>query len=260
MMKWVPPLAVCALALSLSWQFGASGQSKDVIVESMDSAVQIRAQRADGKRRAASGVALTAEPDGRSLILTAAHLLVPAIDQQVSVTTPADQTPLRARILAIDEETDVAILEVDDLRITPANLQIGARLGDPVWVVSFPWGRRGTLVGGAVSQIAHTGQASSMPLHGPVGLIDAAVGYGTSGGGVFDKTTGHLLGIVRGYRTAKLRLPGESGDSLEFPIAGETTVIPTSRIFCVLRAAGLTSRLRSDLGQPANSGLGCPSA
>ena len=59
-----------------------------------------------------------------------------------------------------------------------------ARLGDNVWVVSFPWGRRGTVVNGFVSQITDAWSSVPLPLEGPAGLIDAAVSYGTSGGGV----------------------------------------------------------------------------
>jgi hypothetical protein len=43
------------------------------------------------------------------------------------------------------------------------------------------------------------------------------------------------VGIVRSYRTAKLSLPGTPAQSLELPIAGETTVVPVSEILCVLR-------------------------
>ena len=51
------------------------------------------------------------------------------------------------------------------------------------------------------------------------------------------------VGIVRGYRTAKLSFPGGGDESLNVPIAGETTVIPTSRILCVLQTAKLADRL-----------------
>ena len=94
-----------------------------------------------------------------------------------------------------------------------------------------------------VSQIASADDGDLLPFEGPVGLIDAAVSYGTSGGGVFDGESGRLVGIVRGYRTAKLAMPGNDAAPLEFPIAGETTVIPTSDILCLLRRAGLADRL-----------------
>jgi hypothetical protein len=94
------------------------------------------------------------------------------------------------------------------------------------------------VVNGAVSQIA--AQASiedPLSISGPVGLVDATVSYGMSGGGVFDKRTGRLVGLVRGYRTAHLALSSQESP-LKLPIAGETTVISTRDIVCFLRSIG----------------------
>ena len=96
-------------------------------------------------------------------------------------------------------------------------------------------------VNGVVSQIA--GDGPVVPIEGSVALIDAVVGYGTSGGGVFDDRTGSLIGIVRGYRTARLSLSGDEAQTLDLPIAGETTVIPTRDIVCFLQSNGLADRL-----------------
>ena len=202
--------------------------------------MQLHADREGGVRRWGSGVAFSRDGVRRTLILTAAHLVAPAVSQRVYVTLPGG-APAEAAILAVDEKADVAVLAVEDLAVTPIALQETARLGDNVWVVSFPWGRRGTVVSGVVSQIAAAENTdTSLPISGPVSLIDAAVSYGTSGGGVFDARTGQLVGIVRGYRTAKLSLPGAPAQSLDLPIAGETTVISTTTIRCLVapHAAG----------------------
>ncbi|MGH6959402.1 MAG: S1 family peptidase [Dongiaceae bacterium] len=212
--------------------------SGDVIARSLGSAVQLFAEREGGAQRTGSGVALAIGGDGRTFILTAGHVLAPQVAQTVYVSRPGSDARAEATILALDAEADIAILETGPLDVTPVRLQTAARLGDAVWVVSFPWGGRGTLVGGAVSQVGAAGD-KSFPLDGPVGLIDAAVSYGTSGGGVFDARSGQLVGIVRGYRTAKLALPGTPVQNLEFPIAGETTVVPVSAILCLLARAQL---------------------
>jgi S1-C subfamily serine protease len=212
---------------------------EDVIAGSLASSVQLFAEREGGARRAGSGVVLAVEPEGRALILTAGHLLDPAAEQAVFVNMPGRDGKVEAQLLALNTDLDVAILQVTDLRAVPVRLKPHARLGDKVWVVSFPWGRRGTLVTGVVSQIADRNTQSLLPVEGPVGLIDAAVSYGTSGGGVFDGRTGRLIGIVRGYRTARLSLPGSDAGSLEFPIAGETTVIPTAELLCMLQSSDL---------------------
>jgi S1-C subfamily serine protease len=219
-------------------------QPEDVIAQSLAASIQLYTEREGGVQRWASGVAV-ASGEGRALILTAAHLLVPQTAQTIYAITPGDGTRVKARVLGLDETSDVAILEATLGDVAPVTLQAGARLGDTVWVVSFPWGRRGTVVSGVVSQIIAKEADSRIPVSGPVGLIDAAVSYGTSGGGVFDARTGQLVGLVRGYRTARLALPGTPEQTLDIPIAGETTVIPTSAIRCVVA--------RTEIDEPVKS-------
>ena len=57
------------------------------------------------------------------------------------------------------------------------------------------------------------------------------MGYGSSGGGVFQVRTGRLLGIVEGYRTAtvSLKLAGEPY-SFQVPMPGETFVVRAAEI------------------------------
>ena len=242
-MKWFSLLLVGALALSACDQPQVSSNPSNVIAESLASSVQLFTEREDGKRRAGSGVVLSVEADGRALILTASHLVEPLTEQTIFVQSTDDVERFEARIVSVDSELDVAVLEANGLKVRPVRLKTSARLGDNVWVVSFPWGRRGTVVNGFVSQITDAWSSAPLPIEGPAGLIDAAVSYGTSGGGVFDSRTGQLIGIVRGYRTARLQLPGPEAGSLELPIAGETTVIPSYEILCLLNAAKLEGRV-----------------
>ncbi|MCG8361152.1 MAG: serine protease [Kiloniellales bacterium] len=245
-------VAACSVAgpsNQTAWQDRAEPQ--DIIAESLASSVQLFAQREVG-RRAGSGVVLDVD-DGRALVLTAGHLLVPGAEQSVVAIAPGSGARLEASLLLLDEAADIALFEVEGLAAPPVRLKEEARLGDPVWVVSFPWGRRGTFVTGVVSQIADRDGRPGIPIAGPVGLIDAAVSYGTSGGGVFDARSGRLLGIVRGYRTAKITLPGGDAGKLEFPIAGETTVIPTTEILCRLGDAGLETNTALPLAEGATA-------
>jgi len=236
--------AVATALMFLAVGFGQAESTRpanDVIARSLASSVQLFTEREGGTRRSASGVVLSVDADGTMIILTAGHLLSPLIAQTVYVALPGRDERVEASILALDAEADIAVLEARDIAATPVEIQTTAHLGDDVWVVSFPWGQRGTVVGGRVSQVTGTG-ANAFPVEGPVGLIDAAVSYGTSGGGVFDAENGNLVGIVRGYRTARLALPGMPAQSLEFPIAGETTVVPTMQILCTLEQKSLTAR------------------
>lgn len=238
-------LAVFALSLTnVTLPAQSTATPEDVISHSLSASIQLYAEREGGVHRWASGVAVGGA-DGQTLILTAAHLLVPQVPQTVFAIVPGSEARIEARILSVDEQADVAILSADLNEVAPVALQAGARLGDHVWVVSFPWGRRGTIVSGVVSQIVTGDTENLLPVSGPVGLIDAAVSYGTSGGGVFDAQTGRLVGLVRGYRTAKLALPGTPAQTLDIPIAGETTVIPTSAIRCLVSRTELDARTKS---------------
>jgi S1-C subfamily serine protease len=108
------------------------------------------------------------------------------------------------------------------------------KLGDEVWVVAYPFGRRRTIVSGVVSQIsASAGEAA---VEGPARMVDASVSYGASGGGVFDAPTGALVGIIESYRTARMTT-GESR-TIEVPVPGETTLISAESVVQFVQAAG----------------------
>ena len=225
---------------------GADGRSDaaerrtEIIATSLAGTVQLFTEREDGGRRAGSAVVVAVEPDtGRTLILTTAHLLKPMVAQSVYAARPLRGDRVPAEVLALDLDADLALLSASGLSLSPIELQPSSTLGDGVWVVAFPWGRARTVVNGAVSQIVwRAGRHDRVPTAGPVRLIDASVSYGMSGGGVFDQATGGLAGIVRGYRTAELALSGASDSSLKLPIAGETTVIPSTEIGCFLGRHG----------------------
>ena len=255
MRRLVPLLA--ALALIGCGRGDPPPSRAIVIAAAVASSVQLFTLR-DQARRAGSAVVLAVdEQTGRPLLLTSAHLLTPLVEQEVRMAVRGGGEPMPATLLALDQETDLALLEVSATGLRPAAMQPMAKLGDGVWVIAFPWGRERTLVQGVVSQIdeedldvsrAH----ASAPIEGPVRLIDASVSYGMSGGGVFDAASGRLVGIVRGYRSAQLRIPG--GAPLSLPVAGETTVVPAPAILCFLVAQGYVDRI--DLLPPSQGG-GC---
>jgi serine protease Do len=68
---------------------------------------------------------------------------------------------------------------------------------------------------------------------------DAPVGYGASGGGVFSASTGRLLAIIEGYRTAKIGFALEQQDySFDVPMPGETFAAPTAKVRFFLKKNG----------------------
>ena len=76
----------------------------------------------------------------------------------------------------------------------------------------------------------------------PALKTDAAVGYGSSGGGVFDVPGGRLVGLVEGYRTARVMLGADKG--FDVPMPGETFVAPAAKIKRFLQDRGLGSLAR----------------
>lgn len=210
-----------------------------VLAQMLATSAQIFVEREDGVRRAGSGVILaTGLPDNKVAVLTTAHLLEPQVEQSAQVVAGLQSDRSPADIVAIDSARDLALLVVPLAGASQVSLAERAELADEILIVAYPWGRQRTVVKGAVSQIAATASLEDpFAISGPVGLVDATVSYGMSGGGVFDKRTGNLVGLVRGYRTAHLSLSSEQSP-LKLPIAGETTVISTRTIVCFLRSVG----------------------
>ncbi len=196
----------------------------DVIRKIVASTVQLRSER-EGVRRAASGVVIASDPVARrSWILTTRHFLDARESHPVSISRGAVRAAAKVAFIATD--VDLAILEVAGVALPGVTLKDVAQLGDEVWVVAFPWGRRLTVVSGIVSQLV--GDDGEPTVEGAPRMVDASVSYGSSGGGVFDAATGALIGIVEGYRTARMTTKEER--SLEIPVAGETTLLSSQAI------------------------------
>jgi S1-C subfamily serine protease len=198
----------------------------EVIRRIVASTVQLRSER-DGARRAASGVVLASDRAARrSWILTTRHFLDARESQPISLSS--GRVRAQATVSAIATDVDLAVLEVAGVALPAVTLKDAARLGDEVWVVAFPWGRRLTVIAGIVSQLA--GEEGDGILEGSPRMVDASVSYGSSGGGVFDAATGALIGIVEGYRTARMVTKDAPGRTLDIPVAGETTLISSRAI------------------------------
>lgn len=207
----------------------------------LSSTVQLRAERDGGVRRAGSGVVLGSD-GSRTLVLTTRHFLEPVVRQQVWVVVPGSGRRAKGEVSAISDEADLALVEVSGVALPAVTLRDAARLGDDVWVVGFPWGRRLTVVQGIVSQIAS--ETDDAPLEGPARMVSASVSYGVSGGGVYDAEDGALIAIVEGYRTARVSVEKTPERTVDIPVPGETTVVPADAIRRFLIAAGREDVLR----------------
>ena len=207
----------------------------DVIRQILPATVQLRCERDNGGRRAASGVLLARDAaTRRAWIVTTRHFLEPLAPQTVSVVA-GRKTRATAKLVTVSERADLALLEVTDLDSPPARLKDSVQIGDDVWVVAFPWGRRMTLSSGVVSQVAGDGA----DYEGAARMVDVSVSYGASGGGVFDAQTGALVGLIESYRTARVSVQGNPDRVIEVPVPGETTLISADAIRGFITEAGL---------------------
>jgi S1-C subfamily serine protease len=214
----------------------------EVIRQIVPSTVQLRCERDGGGRRAASGVLLARDAaTHRAWIITTRHFLEPIIPQRVTVHI-GRKSPVAAKVVTVSDGADLALLEVSGVDSPRARLKDNVRLGDDVWVVAFPFGRRMTVSSGVVSQV--TPDAAGVEYEGPARMVDVSVSYGASGGGVYDSQTGALVGLIQSYRTARVSPPGSSPEqAIEVPIPGETTLVPAEAIRKFVVEAGLGSYL-----------------
>jgi hypothetical protein len=211
---------------------------RDTLPGIVASIVQLRAELDGDDRRSGSGVVVASDPQSsRCWIITTRHLLEPTRPRRLFARLAGHRGSLDAEVVKISDELDLAILAVRGVAPPAVTLKDVTGLGQDVWVAGFPWGRRLTVVRGVVSQLA--GDADEAPLRGPARMVDASVSYGTSGGGVFEVSTGSLVGIVEGYRTARVTLPKAPESVLHVPVPGETTVISSAGIRRFLSSAGL---------------------
>jgi hypothetical protein len=230
------PFALLLLAGGCATAGARPPSRSDVIRQILPATVQLRCERDGGGRRAASGVLLARDAaTRRAWIVTTRHFLEPMAPQKVSVSA-GTQARLSARVVSVSERADLALLEVAGIDSTPARLKDTVQLGDEVWVVAFPWGRRMTLSSGVVSQVV--GETGG-EYEGAARMVDVSVSYGASGGGVFDAQTGALVGLIESYRTARVSMQGSPERVIEVPVPGETTLISADAIRGFVAEAGL---------------------
>ena len=225
----------------------------------MRSSVRVQVYASGELRRTATGVVVQAEADldgrpARSVIMTNAHVADPAglKDVTYSVLIEAHGRVIQtapATLLALGHvpEVDLALLSVE-LKLPPAELGQEDRIdvGDEVVVVGAPYGKSLSVSGGLVSQLEPE-DGDTLRYKGM--KTDAAIGYGCSGGGVFEIPSGRLIGIVEGYRTARVSIDDERG--FDVPMPGETFVAPVTKVRRFLAAHESSTSLTAMAPTPA---------
>ena len=141
---------------------------------------------------AGSGVIISSD----GYILTCAHVVSGA--SQITVTI--GDTDYTATVVGEDDTSDVAVLKIDATGLTPATVGDSDSLsvGDSVLAVGNPLGELGgTVTSGIVSALNRSVTIQGTSSTNTMSLIqmDASVGPGNSGGGLFNMN-GELIGLV----------------------------------------------------------------
>jgi serine protease Do len=226
---------------------------QEVLARILPSAVQVVLEQKEGRQvRTGSGVTVAARAsDGHvdCFVLTSGHVVSGLVGQvQPYVLFGRERgsgTKLPATVVGLRDagSTDLALLHVETDRCAPTRVGSRATLGESVWVVAFPWGRGMTLASGIVSQVS-VGEPADVETGSRL-MVDALVSYGSSGAGVFAADTGLLIGVVEGYRTARLTAQGaEAGWYIDVPVPGQTFVTSVADVGRFLEDVGYADLAR----------------
>lgn len=233
---------------------------KSVLRRILPQNVRLFVFEGDQARRSASGVVIGSEatPEGAfSYVLTSAH----AVEHQgseeprmiVYVDRDGDSFDYLARSVAVGKvpELDLALIRVRGVSLATAQLADDSELeaGEDVVVVAAPYGKSLSVSGGMISQVEWD-RKTRVPA---MLKTDAPIGYGASGGGVYSASSGKLLAIVEGYRTARVGFAvAEQSYSFDVPMPGETFAAPSAKVRAFLESTGF-SRFVSRTGQSSEA-------
>lgn len=245
------------LAVLAAWAPGAGLAKSDrsrVAQKALVQSVRVEVSAGGKVIAVASGVVVAAD-ETSSWVLTNAHVVAPAAQGQAGKLAVLVERPRAARFSArlvatgkVPEE-DLALLALDaKLPVAPIADETEVDVGADVVVIGAPYGKKLSVSSGIVSQLETDDSRGQTAMK-----TDAPVGYGASGGGVFDVPNGKLVGLVEGYRTARVAFTGAKSEELGFdiPMPGETFLAPPTKIRRFLRKAGLAKLAGLELELPA---------
>jgi len=141
----------------------------------------------------ATGSGILMDDDGH--VLTNAHV----VDGSSSVTVKfGDGDPLPARVLGVDDSTDIAVLSVDPGSVDAKPLRLGdsdgVKVGDNAIAIGNPYGLDRTVTTGIISALQRQISAPNGFTISDVIQTDAAINPGNSGGPLID-ANGQVIGI-----------------------------------------------------------------
>ena len=167
--------------------------------------------RQDGPPQAERSLGSGVIVDKRGYILTNNHVVEQATKIQVQLN--GDTTRYTAKVVGVDEPTDLAVIKIDagkELPIAKLGNSDGVQVGDWVLAIGSPFGLQATVTAGIISakDRGGIGQQFQRFLQ-----TDAAINPGNSGGPLVD-LAGEVIGIntaiitgSRGYEGVGFALP-----------------------------------------------------
>jgi len=129
--------------------------------------------------------------DGEGHIVTNFHVVEGAKE---IIVTLSDNRRVNGRLIGYDEQTDLAVIKIDEQRIVPAEWgdSDAVEVGSLVWAVGSPFGLQHTVTMGILSAKHRAGSAGTV--YQDFMQTDAAVNPGNSGGPLVDER-GRVIGI-----------------------------------------------------------------
>ncbi len=156
------------------------------------------------------------------VVVTNRHVVVGASAIHVRL---ADGRTLRARYIAGDPDSDIALLDVaapaGSLRPLSLADSSRVRVGDAVVAIGSPFGLESSVTAGIVSGVDRTIMSpDNSPVAGAI-QTDAAINHGSSGGPLLD-LHGDVIGVVSQFMSAS---GGNNGVGLAVPSNTVGTVV-----------------------------------
>ena len=213
-------------------------------------------QQSAGGTATGSGILI----DGQGHILTNAHV----VDNSKSVTVKfGDGDAIPAKVLGVDNSTDVAVLSVDPSQVSAKPLQLGdsnaVKVGDPAIAIGNPYGLDRTVTTGIISALQRSISAPNGFTISNVLQTDAAINPGNSGGPLIN-AEGQVIGINSQIATGS-NGSGSVGIGFAIPIDAAKSVAgqiinggTVQHAYLGIEGADLTSELAQALNLPVDQG------
>jgi len=157
--------------------------------------------------------------DSEGHILTNAHV-VDGAQGEITVSFSNNEKVV-AKVVGVDNATDVAVLKVDvpssALTVIPLGDSAGLKVGSGVVAIGNPFGQDRTVTSGIISAVARSIQApNGFSINGAI-QTDAAINHGNSGGPLLDMS-GQVIGINSQIDTGGQANSGSVGIGFAIPI------------------------------------------